>query len=172
MPAPRLQPGYRHPGSRLVTVEPTSDRRHGAVVWLCRCDCGALHRATAQQLCHKSRAVRSCGCLAREQVAELGRRAPRSTRVAGGKGAARGRDQAAFARQGSDAWLRAHDVRPVPSLRFWRLARGLLLCELAGLAGMTCDNLSRLEHGRSGAKALTRLRLAEALDVDPRELLE
>ena len=44
--------------------------------------------------------------------------------------------------------------------------------QLADKAGITKPNLSRLENGRQGVLASTVLRLAEALDVAPEELVE
>lgn len=53
-----------------------SFKRKAFVRWLCRCDCGELHIAYANQL--KSGQARSCGCLraelAAERMREIGKR--------------------------------------------------------------------------------------------------
>jgi len=60
-----------HRFGRLTVIEPTKERKNGAVVWKCKCSCG--------NICFVSRAnleqgyVRSCGCLKSEQVAERSR---------------------------------------------------------------------------------------------------
>lgn len=53
---------------RLLALEPTSDQ-HGksrSVVWLCRCDCGRLAKASANSLSQGCRV--SCGCLRTEKL--------------------------------------------------------------------------------------------------------
>jgi transcriptional regulator with XRE-family HTH domain len=44
--------------------------------------------------------------------------------------------------------------------------------ELARVAGMHVDSIQKIEHGRRSVRLLTLLRLAEALDLDPCELLK
>lgn len=45
----------------LVALEPLPERaKDGQVVWLCRCDCGNLHKVRAGKL--RTREVTSCGC--------------------------------------------------------------------------------------------------------------
>ena len=45
---------------KLVAVRPTDERRNGAVVWECRCDCGNVTFAVIRNL--RSGSTRSCGC--------------------------------------------------------------------------------------------------------------
>lgn len=45
---------------RLTVIEKTSKRKNGAVVWLCKCDCGKYKEVTTADL--RSGRVRSCGC--------------------------------------------------------------------------------------------------------------
>ena len=49
----------------LVALEPTDERYYRHVVWLCKCDCGNLTKATARSLQDGNRT--SCGC-ARQAV--------------------------------------------------------------------------------------------------------
>lgn len=61
---------------RLTAIEPTGERKHGYVVWKCRCDCGGYALVQSGKL--TSGHTMSCGCLAREKAgrlaAELGRK--------------------------------------------------------------------------------------------------
>ena len=50
---------------RLTVVRPTEERRHGAIIWELRCDCGGTAFAHAGSL--KRGAVQSCGCLNKEK---------------------------------------------------------------------------------------------------------
>ncbi|MCD8355067.1 MAG: transcriptional regulator [Clostridia bacterium] len=45
---------------KLFVVEPTSERKHGAVIWRCRCDCGKVILIETRKL--KSGVMQSCGC--------------------------------------------------------------------------------------------------------------
>ena len=45
---------------RLLVIEPTSERKHGAVVWRCRCDCG--NEVFLESRCLKPGIIFSCGC--------------------------------------------------------------------------------------------------------------
>lgn len=45
----------------LVAIAPTSERRHKAVVWEFKCDCGKKTRTTQQSVASGS--TKSCGCL-------------------------------------------------------------------------------------------------------------
>src|SRR5690349_6772613 len=54
-------------------------------------------------------------------------------------------------------------------LRRWRQQRGLSQLALAGRVGSTSRHISFLETGRSRPGRQMTLRLAEALDVGPRE---
>ena len=53
---------------RLTAVQPTEERRGGAVVWRCVCDCGNMKFVVAKNL--KSGRTTSCGCLIRERAAK------------------------------------------------------------------------------------------------------
>jgi hypothetical protein len=44
----------------LTALEPTADRYHGDVVWLCRCTCGRVVRASSWNL--RAHVKHSCGC--------------------------------------------------------------------------------------------------------------
>lgn len=44
----------------MLTVLHRTENRHGRTCWLCRCDCGNTHAATARDL--KAGKVTSCGC--------------------------------------------------------------------------------------------------------------
>ena len=56
-------------------------------------------------------------------------------------------------------------------LREWRDYRALAQNELASMVGVTAATLSRLEHHHHGAQPQTRRKLAEALGIEPHELL-
>lgn len=45
----------------LIAIEPTSDRKHGSIVWKCKCDCGNIHFTTAELLLAGK--TQSCGCV-------------------------------------------------------------------------------------------------------------
>lgn len=45
----------------LVAIKPTEERRHGSVVWECKCDCGNTHLTTAELLLGGN--CKSCGCI-------------------------------------------------------------------------------------------------------------
>ena len=49
---------------RLTVLYDTGERRHGLVVWSCKCSCGNLTPVVSMSL--KSGDTRSCGCLAKE----------------------------------------------------------------------------------------------------------
>lgn len=47
---------------KLTAIKPTDERTNGqSVIWLCKCECGNWHKASAASL--KSGNVKSCGCL-------------------------------------------------------------------------------------------------------------
>ena len=58
------QGGFQdHTGERfgkLTVLECTGRSKDGNPIWLCRCDCGNMHEATARNLVHGK--VKSCGC--------------------------------------------------------------------------------------------------------------
>ena len=56
-------------------------------------------------------------------------------------------------------------------LRKLRERRALSLRELSALSGVNYNSIWRIEAGRTGAKPRTVRRLAEALGVEPYELL-
>jgi transcriptional regulator with XRE-family HTH domain len=60
----------------------------------------------------------------------------------------------------------------VEKLRTLREERVLTLRELGEKADVSKDTIWRLEHGRSGAYPSTIRKLAQALEVEPRELIK
>lgn len=55
---------------RLTALYPTQNRdRHGAVCWMCRCDCGNLTEAAVPSLMNGS--CKSCGCLKKENQEKI-----------------------------------------------------------------------------------------------------
>ncbi|MGI4787926.1 MAG: hypothetical protein ACRYFS_03645 [Janthinobacterium lividum] len=44
----------------LEVLEMASERRHAKIVWLCKCECGNLHKVTSNSL--RSGETKSCGC--------------------------------------------------------------------------------------------------------------
>jgi transcriptional regulator with XRE-family HTH domain len=52
-------------------------------------------------------------------------------------------------------------------IRALRKAKGLTMREVAGLAGISQGQLSRLENGKQGLRSGTLARIAEALGVEP-----
>ncbi len=65
---------------RLIAIEPTAERRHGSVVWRCRCECGNECFISESNLAGEQ--TKSCGCLSRE-ILEKGSNADRinNTRI-------------------------------------------------------------------------------------------
>ena len=59
----------------------------------------------------------------------------------------------------------------LPRLREWRRARLLTQQELSTKAGVGRDTINAIERGHQGARGDTIRKLAEALGVDPAELL-
>ncbi len=59
----------------------------------------------------------------------------------------------------------------LPELREVRMMRLMTQAQLAIRAGMTPASISRIETGRSKARISTVRRLADALGVDPRDLV-
>jgi transcriptional regulator with XRE-family HTH domain len=59
---------------------------------------------------------------------------------------------------------------PLPSLKHWRLLRGLSRAELARRADLTHDYLFKVESGRRGCNPEAAEELAAILEVDLREL--
>ena len=60
----------------------------------------------------------------------------------------------------------------VQKLKALREERVMTLRELGEKAGVSKDTIWRLEHGRSGAYPYTIRKLAQALEVEPRELIK
>jgi transcriptional regulator with XRE-family HTH domain len=58
----------------------------------------------------------------------------------------------------------------LPSLRLWRTRRGWTQGELSSVAGVRQDTISKVEVGRRGCQLPTAQKLAEALEVDLKEL--
>lgn len=54
---------------KLVAIEPTQQRLHGKVIWLCKCDCGNLCKILSSRLV--SGHTKSCGCYSSERTTEL-----------------------------------------------------------------------------------------------------
>ena len=54
---------------RLVALHSTEERRHGTVVWECKCDCG--NTAFVSSVSLNSGDTRSCGCLRKEHMQRL-----------------------------------------------------------------------------------------------------
>ena len=51
---------------RLVAIKPLSERRRGAIVWVCKCDCGQeVERPTHDLRCGHTK---SCGCLFTDMI--------------------------------------------------------------------------------------------------------
>lgn len=53
---------------RLIVLEPTKERKQGAVVWKCKCDCGNITYASRSNL--EQGYTKSCGCLQSETVGQ------------------------------------------------------------------------------------------------------
>jgi transcriptional regulator with XRE-family HTH domain len=65
-------------------------------------------------------------------------------------------------------------LRPLPTLprlRAVRIARALAQAELAERSGVSRVAITRLEHGDVNARFATIRKLAEALGVEPRDLM-
>ena len=57
-------------------------------------------------------------------------------------------------------------------LRQLRVEQSLTLRDLGEMSGVSYDTINKLELGRRPAHASTIRRLADALDVEPRELMK
>lgn len=58
--------------NKLTVIEETSQRdSSGCVIWKCQCECGNITYASSNAL--RSNHKRSCGCLNKEQIQQLGR---------------------------------------------------------------------------------------------------
>jgi transcriptional regulator with XRE-family HTH domain len=62
-------------------------------------------------------------------------------------------------------------LKPVPALLYWRSRRALAQRELADLVGVDITTVQRLERGATARLATVR-KLAEALQVDPGDLMD
>jgi transcriptional regulator with XRE-family HTH domain len=60
---------------------------------------------------------------------------------------------------------------PLVYVREWREWRALSQAELAAAAGLTIATISKLENRHYGAQPGTRRRLAQALNIEPHQLL-
>lgn len=45
----------------LIAIKPTTERKHGSIVWECLCDCGNTHFTTVELLLSGN--TKSCGCI-------------------------------------------------------------------------------------------------------------
>jgi transcriptional regulator with XRE-family HTH domain len=57
-------------------------------------------------------------------------------------------------------------------LRQLRVEKALSLRALGEITGVAFDTISKLENGRRPARLVTIRKLADALDVEPRELMK
>lgn len=55
-----------HRFGKLIAIRPTDERRHGEVVWECRCDCGKVAFVASGNLVRGN--TKSCGCLSRKSL--------------------------------------------------------------------------------------------------------
>jgi len=55
---------------RWTVIRDSKIRRHGNIVWLCKCECGQLRRIIGSSL--KCGHTKSCGCLQKEIVSKNG----------------------------------------------------------------------------------------------------
>ncbi len=55
---------------KLTAIEPTEERRHGSVVWKCKCECGQICFVCAQSF--QAKAIKSCGCLRHKTRDKIG----------------------------------------------------------------------------------------------------
>lgn len=51
---------------KLVVIEKTDERKHGSVVWKCKCDCGRIVYYSARHFIQKH--LKSCGCSREENI--------------------------------------------------------------------------------------------------------
>lgn len=66
---------------RLVALRRSGNDGHGNAVWVCACDCGATVAVSRPAL--RSGSTRSCGCLRRESIGQIGRSHVRHGHTAG-----------------------------------------------------------------------------------------
>ena len=55
---------------KLLVLEETDKRKHGQIVWLCRCDCGNITEVMSANLIKDN--TKSCGCLHKEVITKHG----------------------------------------------------------------------------------------------------
>lgn len=79
------------PFGRLTAIRPVGRKFGGNMYWLCRCECGEEIEVRGSHLVE--RRVQSCGCLARDNCAEVGRR--------------------------SGGWNKTHGASHTPTCRTW-----------------------------------------------------
>ena len=53
---------------KLTAVEPTSERKNGYTIWICKCDCGNIVRVPSRFL--KNGWSSSCGCEGKKEAFE------------------------------------------------------------------------------------------------------
>lgn len=54
---------------KLIAIEPTEERLHGKVMWLCKCDCGKTCKVMSTRL--SSGHTKSCGCYSSELTTQM-----------------------------------------------------------------------------------------------------
>ena len=59
---------------RLVVLHRLRTNIRGVGVWLCRCDCGVEKEFTVDNLTNKQHWTKSCGCLRKERMQQMGRK--------------------------------------------------------------------------------------------------
>ena len=138
---------------RLVVLSRTDRRKHGNVLWRCRCDCGTTKEITTNHL--QMGRIRSCGCLHDELASERAKRAKPPKSI----------DQQRFGRlialrvSGLDShnnyiWECLCDCGATTHVRYSTLASGRTLC---------CGCLQR----ETSSKQLTKYHWDNLLDQLP-----
>ena len=59
------------PDSRLTVIRQVEERNNGGVVWLCECACSEHNKILVSGVYLRNGTKKSCGCLARENLARL-----------------------------------------------------------------------------------------------------
>lgn len=83
--------------------------------------------------------------------------------------------RAAMASHGEKDWISAEGARAIVSgespIKVWRKERGLTQVELAKVAKLSQSHLAEIERGRKEASVSALRALAEALQVEPGDLI-
>jgi len=106
---------------RLTVATRAGSTAAGEATWVCRCSCGATVVVAGYVLRRKTQPTRSCGCLARESVAE------RSTT----HGATRRHELTPAYRSWAAMWARVRGGSHEDYRRLY-VARGITVCERWG----------------------------------------